>query len=139
MAPAPIASWKAKRTSQPKPRILTQVVWAFVQGVFQFLWLHSCDLRMGKTAEVAEARLNNPATSALGWQPSQNRSSAECISSVNPMTYEVDSTQPQSIEDEISELEARLKTARARLSNSRREQLIITMPIESISRSRTDL
>jgi hypothetical protein len=61
------------------------------------------------------------------------------MSSANPMTYEVDSTQSQSIEDEISELEVRLNGARARLSNSRCEQLFITMPIESISRSCIDL
>lgn len=92
--------------------------------------------------QVAEARLNNPATSALGWQPSQifpAQNSWNHSSNANPMTYEVDSTQSQTVEDEISELETRLRDARARLSNARREQLVITMPAEAISRSCTGL
>jgi hypothetical protein len=55
------------------------------------------------------------------------------------MNYDIDSTPSQSIEDEISELEERLMAARAKLRNSRREQMVTTMPIESISRSYTDL
>jgi hypothetical protein len=53
------------------------------------------------------------------------------------MTYEVDSTQAQTIEDEISELERRLGDARARLNSVRSEPVVVTKPEEPFSKNTT--
>src|ERR1700722_20499564 len=118
------------RTSQPQLHILTQVVWTLFMEYFSTLsiWLDSHDLRMSRRpwvkVQMDEARLNKSGNirSRLAAFP-KSRPSRDRISNANPMTYEANSTLSQTIEDEISELETRLRAARAILRNARQGQL----------------
>jgi len=87
---------------------------------------------------MTEARLNKSGNTRIRLAAFP-KSRPSRISNANPMTYEANSTQSQTIEDEISELEMRLRAARAILRNARQGQLVTDVPTESISRSCTGL
>jgi hypothetical protein len=78
MASALIASWKTKEDTAAEANVSSHSLCGHRSvGISVSIRLGSRDLRIsvGKSAEVAEARLINPATSALIWQPSQYRKS----------------------------------------------------------------